>query len=68
MTEVEGTKVSSNQNSLADVLLVTNGFLLESLLRSVRKSDAIEPTAMHCGVEMTDRGPLLVLGGRGEIA
>ena len=33
-------------NSLADVLFVTDGFLLESLLRSVRQSDTIEPTAI----------------------
>ena len=46
MTEVEGTKLRPI-NSLADVLLVTIGFLLESLFRPVRKSDTIEPTAIR---------------------
>ena len=49
-------------NSLADALFVTDGFLLESPLRSVRQSDTIEKTAIlrHSG-EMMDRGPPLVL-------
>ena len=41
-----GDQCFLQSNSLADVLFAADGFLLESLLRSVRKSDVIEKTAI----------------------
>ena len=52
MTEIEGNQSFARSNSLAEVLLATNGSLLEPPLRSVRKSDTFEPTAVSallCG-------------------
>ena len=49
MSQVGGSRGDQSfvqSNSLADVLFVTDGFLLESPLRSVRQSDTIEPTAI----------------------
>ena len=46
LAEAEGDQSFVQSNSLADMLFVTDGFLLESSLRSVRQSDTIEPTAI----------------------
>ena len=60
-TEVEGTQVSVQSNSLADVLLVTNA-------QSTNRTRLNRQPSLHCSVEMTDRGPSHVLGGPGQMA
>ena len=69
MTEVEGTKVSSNQTLWPMCCPLPLGFSWSlHFAQSANRTRLNRQPSLHRGVEMTYRGPPLVLGGRGQIA